>query len=94
MITPNLINKRQNGQRFNDSNKFYALTVQDNHGILAEGYIRKLTLIECERLQTLPDNYMLAYIKDKPISDYQRYKTLGNGWTVDVIAHILKNIKE
>ena len=50
MITPNRINKRQNGQRFNDSNTFYALTVQDNHGILTEGYIRKLTPIECERL--------------------------------------------
>lgn len=94
MITPNRINKRQNGQRFNDSNKFYALTVQDNHGILAEGYIRKLTLIECEPLQTLPDDYTLTYIKAKPISDCHRYKMLGNGWTVDVIAHILKNIKE
>ena len=40
------------------------------------------------------DNYTLAYIKDKPISDCQRYKMIGNGWTVDVIAHILKNIKE
>lgn len=93
MITPNRINERQNGQRFNDSNKFYTLTAQDNYGILTEGYIRKLTPIECERLQTLPDNYTLAYIKDKPISDYHGYKTLGNGWTVDVIAHILKNIK-
>ena len=92
-LTPNRINKRQNGQRFNDGNKFYTLTVQDNHGILTEGYIRKLTPIECERLQTLPDDYTLAYIKDKPISDCQRYKMLGNGWTVDVIAHILKNIK-
>lgn len=92
-LTPNRINKRQNGQRFNDGNKFYTLTTQDNHGILTEGYIRKLTPIECERLQTLPDDYTLAYIKDKPISDCQRYKMLGNGWTVDVIAHILKNIK-
>ena len=53
MITPNRINKRQNGQSFNDSNKFYALTVQDNHGILTECYIRKLTTIECERLQMI-----------------------------------------
>lgn len=48
--------------------------------------VRKLTPIECERLQTLPDNYT------EGISNTQRYKTLGNGWTVDVIAHILKNI--
>lgn len=45
--------------------------------------IRKLTPIECERLQTLPDNYT------EWISDNQRYKVLWNGWTVDVIAHIL-----
>jgi DNA-cytosine methyltransferase len=49
---------------------------------------RKLTPIECERLQTLPDNYT------DEISNSQRYKCLGNGWTVDVIAHILKHMKE
>ena len=45
--------------------------------------IRKLTPIEAERLQTLPDNYTAG------ISNTQRYKCIGNGWTVDVIAHIL-----
>lgn len=85
-ITPERIEKRQNGQRFNAGNKFYTLTGQDKHGILTEGYIRKLTPIECERLQTLPDNYT------EGISDTQRYKCLGNGWTVDIISHILKNI--
>ena len=45
--------------------------------------IRKVTPLECERLQTLPDNYT------EGISDTQRYKCIGNGWTVDVIAHIL-----
>ena len=44
--------------------------------------IRRLTPIECERLQTVPDNYTSA------VSDTQRYKMLGNGWTIDVIAHI------
>lgn len=48
--------------------------------------IRKLTPIECERLQTLPDNYT------EGISNTQRYKCIGNGWTVDVIVHILKYI--
>lgn len=85
-ITPNRINKRQNWQRFNDGKKFYTLTAQDKHGILIEGYIRKLTPIECERLQTIPDNYTAG------ISDNQRYKCLGNGWTVDVITHILKEL--
>jgi DNA-cytosine methyltransferase len=49
--------------------------------------IRRLTPVECERLQTLPDNYT------EGISDTQRYKCLGNGWTVDVIAHFFKDIK-
>jgi len=50
-------------------------------------YWRKLTPLECERLQTLPDNYTDS------VSNTQRYKMIGNGWTVDVIAHILKGIK-
>ena len=48
---------------------------------------RRLTPIECERLQTVKDNYT-AYV-----SDSQRYRMLGNGWTVDVIVHILNYIK-
>lgn len=87
-ITPDRINKRQNGQRFNDGNKFYTITAQDKRGILIEGYIRKLTPIECDRLQTLPDDYTAG------ISNSQRYKCLGNGWTVDVIAHIFSFIKK
>lgn len=47
---------------------------------------RKLTPLECERLQTVPDNYTDG------VSNTQRYKMLGNGWTVDVIAHILKGM--
>ena len=58
-----------------------------NNLLLTEGMVRKLTPIENERLQTLPDNYT------KAISDSQRYKSIGNGWTVDVIAHILKGIQ-
>lgn len=56
-LTPDRVEKRQNGQRFNFGNKFYTLTAQDIHGVLTGGYIRKLTPIECERLQTLPDNW-------------------------------------
>ena len=87
-ITPDRIEKRQNGQRFNDGNKSHTLTAQDKHGIIIDGYIRKLTPIECERLQTIPDNYTYG------VSDTQRYKMLGNGWTVDIISHILQNIKK
>ena len=50
---------------------------------------RKLTPLECERLQTLPDWYT-----NQGVSNTQRYKMLGNGFTVDVIAHILKGIKD
>lgn len=85
-ITPDRIEKRQNGQRFNDGRKFYTLTAQDQHGILIEGYIRKLTPVECERLQTLPDFYTEA------VSKSQRYKILGNGWTVDVIVEFFKKL--
>lgn len=48
---------------------------------------RKLTPLECERLQTVPDNYTAS------VSNTQRYKMLGNGWTVGVIAHILTNME-
>lgn len=48
---------------------------------------RKLLPIECERLQTVPDNYT------EGVSNSQRYKMLGNGWTIDVIAHIFKGMK-
>ena len=48
---------------------------------------RKLTPLECERLQTVPDNYTQG------VSNTQRYKMLGNGMTVDVIAFLLKNAK-
>jgi DNA (cytosine-5)-methyltransferase 1/DNA (cytosine-5)-methyltransferase 3A len=49
-------------------------------------YYRKLTPLEYERLQTVPDNYT------NHVSNTQRYRMLGNGWTVDVIVHILKHI--
>lgn len=54
---------------------------------LADGFyiIRKLTVTECKRPQTVPDTYAF------PVSDTQAYKMLGNGWTVDVIAHIMSH---
>lgn len=55
---------------------------------LSDGYyiIRKLTVDECKRLQTVPEWY------EFPVSDTQAYKMLGNGWTVDVIAHLIKSV--
>ena len=55
---------------------------------LDEFFFRYITPIECERLQTLPDNYTDA------VSNTQRYKMIGNGWTVSVIEHILNVLKE
>ena len=63
-------------------------TISPSQGIINEKYNwRKLTPIECERLQTVPDNYT------EGVSNAQRYKMLGNGWTVKVIEHILKNME-
>ena len=55
-------------------------------GLFSKNIIRRLTPIECERLQTVKDNYTAH------VSDSQRYKMLGNGWTVDIITHIFKYI--
>lgn len=55
--------------------------------VMDNGRPRKLTPLEYERLQTLPDNYTNC------VSAIHRYNTCGNGWTVDVIAHILKGLK-
>jgi len=59
----------------------------NNHLINTSGSYRKLTPTECERLQTVPDNYT------NHVSNSQRYKMLGNGWTVDIIAHIFQGLK-
>jgi DNA (cytosine-5)-methyltransferase 3A len=80
--------------RTNDAEKALTLTatgysVRAFTGVLGEDFsIRKLTPVECERLQTLPDNYT------EGVSNSQRYKMLGNGWTVKVIEHIFKEIKQ
>ena len=63
-------------------------TVQKDNVVVHKELYRKLTPIECERLQTVPDNYT------NHVSKTQRYKMLGNGWTVDMIAHIFKGIKD
>ena len=63
-------------------------TVQKDNVVVHKELYRNLTPIECERLQTVPDNYT------NHVSKTQRYKMLGNGWTVDMIAHIFKGIKD
>jgi DNA-cytosine methyltransferase len=56
------------------------------YGVIKEK-LRRLTPVECERLQTVPDNYTVG------VSDTQRFKMLGNGWTIDIIAHLLNNMR-
>ena len=59
---------------------------QHNNHLQINNRFRKLTPIECERLQTLPDNYT------EGVSNTQRYRMIGNGWTVDVVAHIFRQM--
>ena len=71
--------------------------VQKDNYVSNKSNIRKLTPIECERLQTIPDNYTSIGINEKgeevKISNSQRYKMIGNGFTCDVIAYILSFAK-
>ena len=77
-----------NQLEISDTDKSNCLTTFTKDNVLVNGMQwRKLTPVECERLQTVPDNYT------NHVSNSQRYKMLGNGWTIDVIAHILRGIK-
>ena len=83
---------KQTGKIFNLNEKCSTLTAGMGMGggvtpkININGKIRYITPLECERLQTLSDNYTVN------LSKTQRYKTIGNGWTVDVISFILTNL--
>ena len=65
-----------------EDGKAYTLCKEQSHGISPDSMIRRLTPTECERLQTVDDGYT------EGVSDTQRYRMLGNGWTVEVIKHI------
>lgn len=67
----------------NDEKSGTLTTVQKDNVLIDPPSYRMLTPIECERLQTMPDNYT------EGVSNSQRYKMIGNGWTIDVISHIL-----
>lgn len=89
--TLHLNSHRSDKEVYNLNYKCNTLTCDGDGGnrqkkIFQDGKVRKLTPLEYERLQTLPDDYTLG------VSDSKRYTAIGNGWTVDVIAHILKGI--
>lgn len=67
--------------------KTYCLDTGSTNAVEYKSLIRRLTPTECERLQTVKDGYT------NYVSDSQRYKMLGNGWTIDVISHILSYLK-
>ena len=71
------------GRKMEDKSNCLMAKETDFMQFTKDGMIRRLTPTECERLQTVQDNYT------NHVSDTQRYKMLGNGWTVDVICHIL-----
>ena len=87
VLTPNRFHKRQNGRRFKTNGEpSFTLTAQDQHGIYDGVNIRRLTPLECERLQGFPDNWTNG------ISDTQRYKCLGNAVTVPVVEEIVRRL--
>ena len=107
VLTPDRAEKRQNGRRIKeDGEPAFTLTAQDKHGIMTtsetETKIRRLTEVECERLQGLPDNWTKYGIYQdkngnevlKEISSTQRYKMCGNGVTVSVTEAIARKIKK
>ena len=89
VLTPDRVNKRQNGRRMKeDGEPSFTLTATDRHGVY-DGYrIRKLTPVECERLQAFPDNWTKYGANGEEISDTQRYKCCGNAVTTSVITAI------
>ena len=82
-------NKTTQMLELRNDNKSNAITTVGKDSVVAHEDLtwRKLTPLECERLQTVPDNYT------NHVSNTQRYKMLGNGWTVEVIKHIFKNME-
>jgi site-specific DNA-cytosine methylase len=82
-------NRSHDARVYFDNKKFGTLRNKNvNFIFCCNGNIRRMDPIEWERLQTLPDNYTNC------VSNSQRYKMLGNGWTVDIIAHIFSFIKD
>lgn len=94
VLTPDRINKKQNGRRFKeDGDSMFTLTAQDRHGVMINDFrIRRLTPRECFRLQGFPDEY---FDRAREVnSDSQLYKQAGNSVTVNVIYEIARRLEE
>jgi len=89
VMNPGLHKKSQNGRTVKeDGEEMFTLTAQDKHGVFDGKKVRRLTPLECERLQGFPDGWT------EGISDTQRYKCLGNAVTVPVVEFILKELNK
>lgn len=90
VLTPDRVNKRQNGRRFKEDNDpMFTLISQDKHGIVTEDIrIRKLTPLECWRLQGFTDDQFYK-AKNSGVSNSQLYKQAGNAVTVNVVDAIV-----
>lgn len=92
VMTPDRANKKQNGRQIKPAGEpTHTLTATDKHGVMVDGIIRRLTPVECERLQAFPDNWTAEGING-PISDTQRYKMCGNAVTTNVIQAVFERI--
>lgn len=93
VLTPDRKTKQQNGRRIKDHNEVsFTLTAQDRHGVMVGSSLRKLTPLECERLQSLPDNWTKWYSDGSLVGDAQRYERCGRSVTVNVIYEIAKRL--
>jgi DNA (cytosine-5)-methyltransferase 1 len=93
VLTPNRAEKRQNGRRFKEPGEpMFTLTSQDRHGVYDGIRIRKLTPLECFRLQGFPDEHFHR-AKAAGVSDSQLYKQAGNAVTVNVVYEIARRFQ-
>lgn len=97
VITPDRLRKRQNGRRFKGNGEpSFTVTAQDRHGVLVEKNnsiaIRKLTPLECWRLQGFKDEQFYK-AKNAGVSNSQLYKQSGNAATVPVIYQIARRLQ-
>jgi DNA (cytosine-5)-methyltransferase 1 len=93
------VNKKPNGRLIkDDGDPMYTITAQDRHGVLTgddEGFaLRKLTPLECERLQGLPDGWTEFYDDGRRVSDSERYERCGRTITIPVVEAIGRRLHE
>lgn len=99
VLTPNREEKRQNGRRFKDPDEpAFTLGAQDRHGVAieteTETRIRRLTPLECERLQGFPDNFTKYYEDGTLVSDSERYERCGRTITIQVVEAIGRKLHD